>query len=92
MIYVWCRYICLQVRHVDLSPSTHLPVSLPTAPGGAVADLTNALSRLDSLHCFRVEGVAGDDSTVLYVLLGRLTTSDGASPWAGLMGLAVWSW
>lgn len=82
----------LQILHVDLSPSTHLPVSLPTAPGGAVAALTNALSRLDSLHSFRVQGVAGDDSVVLYVLLGQLTTPDGSSPWAGLMGLAVWSW
>ncbi|KAI0727403.1 hypothetical protein C8Q72DRAFT_840812, partial [Fomitopsis betulina] len=80
-----------KVWHVDLSPSTCLPVSLPTAPDGAVADLTDTLSRLDSLHCFRVQGVAGDDSVVLYVLLGQLTTPDGSSPWVGLMGLAVWS-
>ncbi|KZT68317.1 hypothetical protein DAEQUDRAFT_339295 [Daedalea quercina L-15889] len=81
----------LKVQHVELSPSTHLPVSLHARPTEELAKMKDTLSRLRSLHCFRLEGLEGDESLVLYILLGQLTTPSGSAPWLGLMGIAIWS-
>ncbi|KAH9830753.1 uncharacterized protein C8Q71DRAFT_320891 [Rhodofomes roseus] len=83
-----------KVRRVDLSPSTRLPVYLlpPHAKRTAeLASMTETLAQLRSAHCFRVEEIMEDNSMVLYIFLGQLSTPNGYSPWVGLIGIAVWS-
>ncbi|KAH9924411.1 uncharacterized protein B0H18DRAFT_1119946 [Fomitopsis serialis] len=72
-----------KVRHVDLSPHTHLPGSLlplHAKPTREVASLTEALDQLQGRHCLMIEGIAADNSTVLYILLGQLAAPEGSSP------------
>ncbi|KAF8170202.1 hypothetical protein K438DRAFT_1854210 [Mycena galopus ATCC 62051] len=80
------------ISPVDLAPADsplpHIPTTVnasdATDGGNALEALSQRLTKLQDLHCFRLE--TGSSSDVIFALVGRKENA-----WSGLVSIATWS-
>ncbi|KAI0063699.1 hypothetical protein BV25DRAFT_1824271 [Artomyces pyxidatus] len=77
-----------KVHEEKLQSSTSLPATFKPTSSKDAEQLKNLLDKLQDKYYFFVDGGAELNGEVAYFLVGHLTI-DGASGWAGLMGLGV---
>jgi hypothetical protein len=79
----------LQIRTVDLQPSSGLPAHFTPSMSPELDQLTSLLGQLVDKHCFAVGGARMYGGAVAHVLLGRLKGDSDSSGWVGLLGVGV---
>lgn len=79
-----------QVRRLEISPETRLPMNIP--PGSAIGRVQELLGLLTDTIGLTVKGGSGGPAnvgpgTVIYVIVGRF--GGGGGGWAGLVGVGI---